>query len=111
MPSLVRMALLMDQSRSVLPLRSAKAREYGELWREKNVRAHLEPFHLNWPEPFLFSRPDQTNGKRSKKGINQKMADEMRRSKDILPPLVLGRTLFDPFSLSLDLKQGLPKAV
>ena len=49
---LARMALLMDQSRSVLPLRSAKAREFGELWRE-NVRARLGPFHLNWPELVL----------------------------------------------------------
>ena len=44
---LARTVLLMDQSRSVLPLRSAKARELGELWRE-NVRALLGPFHLNW---------------------------------------------------------------
>ena len=37
---LAKMALFMDQSRSVLPLRSAKAREFGELWREKlNERA------------------------------------------------------------------------
>ena len=37
---LAKMALFMDQSRSVLPLRSAKAREFGELWREKlNGRA------------------------------------------------------------------------
>ena len=32
---LARVALLMDQSRSIPPLRSAKAREFGELWREK----------------------------------------------------------------------------
>ena len=38
---LSRMSLLVDQSRSVLPLRSAKAREYGELWREKCTRAPL----------------------------------------------------------------------
>ena len=25
----------------------------------KNVRAHLGPFHLNWPEPVLFGWPDQ----------------------------------------------------
>ena len=31
---LANMVLLMDQSRSVLPLRSAKAREFGELWRK-----------------------------------------------------------------------------
>ena len=35
---LARMALLMDQSRSVFLLRSPKAGEFGELWRE-NVRA------------------------------------------------------------------------
>ena len=49
------MALLMGRSCSVLPLRSAKAREFGELWR-KNVRARFGPFHLNWPEP-VFVRP------------------------------------------------------
>ena len=35
---LARIALLTDQSRSVLPLQSAEAREFGELWRE-TVRA------------------------------------------------------------------------
>ena len=40
---MARMTLLVDQSRSVLPLWSAKAREFGELLRE-NVRARLEPF-------------------------------------------------------------------
>ena len=33
------MSLLMDQSRSVSPLRSAKAREFGELWWEKRTLA------------------------------------------------------------------------
>ena len=47
------MALLMDQSRSVLSLQSAKAREFGELWRE-NVRARLGPFHLNLPEELFL---------------------------------------------------------
>ena len=42
---LTRMVLLMDQSRSVLPLRSAKAREVGELWREKCTRA-------SWTFPY-----------------------------------------------------------
>ena len=42
---LIRMALIMVQSRSVLPLRSAKAREFGELWREKCTRAP-------WTYPF-----------------------------------------------------------
>ena len=60
---LARMVLLMDQSRSVLPLRSSKAREFRELWR-KNVRAHLEPFHFSWPEPVLFGRAERTSGKR-----------------------------------------------
>ena len=47
---LPRMTLLMDQSRSVLPLWSAKARKFGELWRE-NVRARLGPFRTSyfWP--------------------------------------------------------------
>ena len=35
----VRMALLVDQSLSCLPLRSAEARELGELWWEKCTRA------------------------------------------------------------------------
>ena len=30
----------------------------------KNVRARLEPFHLNWSEPVLFGQPDQTNQNR-----------------------------------------------
>ena len=29
----------------------------------KNVRARLEPFHFNWPEPVLFGRPERTYGK------------------------------------------------
>ena len=36
-----------------------------ELWRvvaKKNVGARLGPFHLNWPEPVFFGRPDRTNG-------------------------------------------------
>ena len=32
---------------------------------EKTVRTHLGPFHLNWPEPILFGRPDRTDGERS----------------------------------------------
>ena len=36
---LARMALLMDQSRAVLPLRSAKAREFVEFLRKKCTRA------------------------------------------------------------------------
>ena len=43
------MALLMDQSRSVPPLRSAKARELRELWREKCMRAL-------WTSPFKLAR-------------------------------------------------------
>ena len=43
------MVLLMDQSRSVLPLRSAKAREFGELWREKCTCAP-------WNLPFKLAR-------------------------------------------------------
>ena len=57
-----RMALLMNQSRSVLPLQSG-------IWKvvtEEHVRARLEPFHLNFnlPESVLFDRPERTNGKR-----------------------------------------------
>ena len=31
----------------------------------KNVRARLEPFHLNWPEPvrLFFGQPERANGK------------------------------------------------
>ena len=53
------MALLMDQGRSVLPQRSAKAREYGELSREKRTRAHWT-FPSNWPEPIHFGWPHRT---------------------------------------------------
>ena len=59
---LARMSLLMDQSRSVLPLRSAKAREFGELGREKMYACAF--FHLNSLEPVLFGRSDGTKGKR-----------------------------------------------
>ena len=56
---LARMALLMDQSCPVLPLRSAKAQEFGELWREKCTRAP-------WTFPFELARtgsfsPARTN--------------------------------------------------
>ena len=37
------------------------------IWRVvagKNVSACLGPFHLNWPEPVLFGRPERTNRKR-----------------------------------------------
>ena len=36
---LARMSLLMDQNHLILPLRSAKAREFGELWQENCTRA------------------------------------------------------------------------
>ena len=48
---LTRMALLMGQSRSVLPLRSAKAQELGELWREKCMRTP-------WAFPFKLARTE-----------------------------------------------------
>ena len=60
---LARKALLMDQSRSVLSLRSATARE---LWREIIVRACLGPFHLNPPGLFFSDTAEQKNGKRHK---------------------------------------------
>ena len=76
---LARRVLLMDQSRSVLLLRSAKALEFGELWRGKNVPAHLGPFHLNWPEPVLLGWPERRNGKRPKKNpALQLFADEVK---------------------------------
>ena len=57
---LARMSLLMDQSRSVLPLRSAKAREFGELWREKYTRAPLTfPFKLASTSSFRLVRTDK----------------------------------------------------
>ena len=64
---LSRSALPIDQSRSVFPLRSANAREL--IWRlvaGKCTRTRWS-FLLNWPELFLFGRPDRTNGKRLKK--------------------------------------------
>ena len=64
---LARMVLLLDQSRSVLPLRSAKARDQvlGSCGG-KNVRAHIGPFHIIWPEPVLFGRPERTRAKPTK---------------------------------------------
>ena len=57
------MALLMDQSRSVLPLRSAKAREFGELWREKCTRAPWTfPFKLVRTSSFRPARPGKLDG-------------------------------------------------
>ena len=50
---------------SVFPPRSVKTREFEKLWRE-NVRAHLGPFHLNWPEPVLSGRPERTDATRPK---------------------------------------------
>ena len=58
-----RMALLMDQSRSVLPLRSANAREFGELWREKCNCACLDPFHYKIGKTGSFGRLDGKNEK------------------------------------------------
>ena len=42
---------------SRFPLLSAKAREFGELWREKYARATWT-FYLNWAELVLFGQPD-----------------------------------------------------
>ena len=57
---LARMTLLVDQSRSVLPLQSAKAREFGELWREKCTRALWTfPFKLGRTSSFMPARTDQ----------------------------------------------------
>ena len=46
-------SMFIDQSRSVLPLQSAKAREFGKFFAGRNVRARLGPFCLNWLEPVL----------------------------------------------------------
>ena len=59
---LPRMALLTDQSRLVLPLRSVKAREFGELWREKCTRAHFKKL----TRTSSFRPPERINGKRPK---------------------------------------------
>ena len=59
-----KLILLMDQSRSVLPLRSAKARELGELWREKCTRAPWSlPFKLARTSSFNLGQPDRTDEK------------------------------------------------
>ena len=36
------------------------------IWRvvAGKMYVRLGPFHLNWPEPVLFGRPERTNGKR-----------------------------------------------
>ena len=57
---LARMALLVDQSRSVLPLRSNLESCGGK------INAGLGHFHLNWPEPVLFGRLFRTNEKHPK---------------------------------------------
>ena len=66
MSRMSRMSLLIDQSRSVLPLRSAKAREFGESVVTKKVyaRALSGPFHLNWSKPVHIGRQNGKNGKR-----------------------------------------------
>ena len=53
----------MDQSRSVLSLRLTKVCRNLENCGGKIVRALLKFFHLNWPKPVLFSRPNRINGK------------------------------------------------
>ena len=51
----------MDQSRSVLPLRSVKPREFGELWREKCTRASRAfHFKLERTSSFRPVRPDKS---------------------------------------------------
>ena len=42
------------------PIRSAKAREFGECVAGK-MSARFGPF---WPEPVLFGQPERTNGRR-----------------------------------------------
>ena len=54
------MVLLMDQCCSVLPLRSAKAREFGELWREKCTR-------VPWTFPFQITRTSSFRSARTNK--------------------------------------------
>ena len=64
---LTRMVLPIDQSRSVLPLWSAKIREFGVLWREKCTRMPWS-FQFNWPEPVLSVR--QTGQVESDRGYS-----------------------------------------
>ena len=62
--ALARMVLLTDKNRSVPPLRLTKAREPGELWREKNVRAPWTiPFKLVTTSSFRPARPDKKRPK------------------------------------------------
>ena len=57
---LARMVLFMDQSRSVLPHRSAKAREFEELWREKCAGTPWTfPFELCKTCSLRSARPDK----------------------------------------------------
>ena len=57
---LVRMSLLINQSCSVLQLRSAKAREFGELWRYKYTHSPwIFPFKLARASSFRPDRPDR----------------------------------------------------
>ena len=59
---LAEMVLLIDQSRSVLSLRSAKAREFQlESCGRSKCTPRFGPFRLNWLEPVLFEWPERTN--------------------------------------------------
>ena len=61
---LVRMSLLMDQSRSVFPVFPARVGQSAEnliVLAGKSVHLRLGPFHLNWQEPALFARLDREN--------------------------------------------------
>ena len=53
---MARMAMLMDQSRSVLLLPTVKAREFGKLWREKCTCQPLT-FSLKLARTSSFRRP------------------------------------------------------
>ena len=76
---LTRIALLVDQSRSVLPLRSVKA-EFGQLWGEKCTRARwILLFKLT--RTVLFGQPDQNRQMESdlilhKENIQRRLAGQ-----------------------------------
>ena len=66
---LARMTLLMDESRAILPLWSSKAREFGELWREKvNARA-VDLSTESVQNQFFSAGQNGQNGKRPKRSL------------------------------------------
>ena len=81
------MSLLRDQSRSVLPLRSAKAQEFGELRREKCTYTHAP-----WAFPFKLARTSSFRSARTdiwKATLERELATETLKYLTLSKSLVL----------------------